>query len=424
MSRSSDYWLKCGEDLEKMPDSRCRVSAKEISGLYDGALESIQKHINQIYGRFVKGYGLTPQQAQQLLTQEQTREVREELQRLLDQTTDPMLQQALRARLDAPAYAYRISKLEALRDEVYFDAAQIAEAETHYHESRLVDLYRENYYRTSFDLSREIGYNVPFEKLSNRSAAEAIRRYWTTDPERLGANFSQRVWGNTTQLAEDMREIVTRGLMTGQTYSEMIEELTARIGSAEFHKAIAADGSTRTVLTGSGAKYRAARLIRTEGNYISGQARMASYRDAGIDRYTYHSLLELKTCKVCGGLDGKDFPVSEQQVGVNMHPMHPHCRCFTGPYRSAEELQGLQRAAQTGVTNWQPVPQGMTYQEWRKKYVDSSPDMLQAEKQQWKRKSTAPAASSKRNSTPEKPRKIVPVKYTDYLAARSKLRSS
>lgn len=413
---SKDYWLKCGAELEQLTDSRCRVSAKEISGLYDSALEDIRKHISQIYGSYVHGYGLTPEQAQQLLSQQQTRKVREELQRMLDQTSDPMLQQALRARLDAPAYAYRISKLEALRDEVYFDAAQIAEAETQYHERRLIDLYRENYYRTTFDLSREIGYNVPFEKLSNRSAAEAIRRYWTTDPERLGANFSQRVWGNTTKLGEDLREVVTRGLMTGQTYTEMIEELTARIGSAEWQKTIAADGTVRQALTGTGAKYRAARLIRTEGNYISGQARMASYRDAGIERYTFHALLEIRTCKVCGELDGKSFPVSEQQVGVNMHPMHPHCRCFTGPERSADELRGLQRAAQTGVDNWQPVTQGMTYQEWRRKYVDSSPEMLQAEKQQWKRKRAAPAASSRRTPVPGTPRKVVPVKYTDYLA--------
>lgn len=62
------------------------------------------------------------------------------------------------------------------------------------------------------------------------------------------------------------------------------------------------------------------------------------YEDAGIEKYIYRSLLELRTCKKCGALDGKSFPVSEQKVGVNMHPMHPNCRCFISPDMTPEEL--------------------------------------------------------------------------------------
>ena len=87
-----------------------------------------------------------------------------------------------------------------------------------------------------------------------------------------------------------------------------------------------------------------------------------------------------------GGLDGKSFPVSEQQVGVNMHPMHPNCRCFISPEMTPEELKEitsettLVRIAQTGADNWDFIPADMTWEEWRKKYVDGNPEMEAQEK--------------------------------------------
>jgi SPP1 gp7 family putative phage head morphogenesis protein len=149
------------------------------------------------------------------------------------------------------------------------------------------------------------------------------------------------------------------------------------------------------VLTGSGAKYRATRLIRTEGNHISGQAVVERFEDAGIEKYLYRALLELRTCKRCGGLDGKSFPVSEQKVGVNMHPMHPNCRCFISPDMTPEELAEITRSAQTGADNWEPIPANMTWEEWRKKYVDGKPEMQKAKRPKKKgEKTQKPLAKS------------------------------
>ena len=385
MSRSARYWLERGAELEKLTDQGCRATAAELGKLYDSALQSINERIRRLYKRFTDGYGVTPGEVEELLSTAQTKQEREKLRQMLEECDDPNLRAELLKKLDAPAYGYRISRLEALRDQVYFDAMSIGVEEVKYDAARLVDTYKTAYYRTSFNLSQSVGHNVPFAHITDRRAARAIEQYWTPKPEELGKNFSQRVWGNTTKLAENVREIVTRGLMTGGNYRDMAAELQAQMGSVGAQKVIQPDGSTRTVLTGSGAKYRATRLIRTEGNHITGQATLESYEDAGIEKYIYRSLLELRTCKVCGRLDGKRFAVREQKVGVNMHPMHPQCRCFTIPDEPEENLRQLKRSAQTGPDGWKQVPADMTWEEWYEKYVEGSPEMQAQEKMETNR---------------------------------------
>lgn len=378
----------------------------ELGQVYDDALRQIEKDIKKIFHAYVKGYGIPPGEAEKLLSQKQTKEIREKLLALLEQTDDPAAQQRIRAVLDAPAYAYRISKLEALRSEAFADAASIGLAEIKYLQVRLADTYKESYYRTVFDLSRQAGLNVPFRKLSNRQAEAAILRYWSPGEGKTALNYSARVWNNSTELAENVRKIITKGILTGASYGEMMDELSAAMGAVEAEKRITPDGKSRVALTGSGHEYRSSRLVRTENNYISGQARMLAYQEAGIKQYIFRANLELKTCKTCGELDGQVFPVAEQTVGVNMHPMHPHCFCYTAPYREQEVLNRLKRAAQIAPDEWDYVPQGMTYQEWRKKYVDGSPEMLEAEKaiKRPKKKKQEPESSpTPKPHTPMKP---------------------
>lgn len=366
---SARYWLERCKALEKLVDEGCRATSAELGLIYDAALEYIMARIRRLYRRFTDGYGVTPAELESLLSVTQTREARRELEKLLEDCTDPNLRAEILKKLDAPAYAYRIARMEALLDQVYFDAKAIGVKEVQLDKARLVDIYKTSYARTSFDLSQAAGRQIPFAPITNRRAAIAIQQYWTPNGDELGQNFSQRVWGNTTQLAENVREIVTRGLMTGESYRDMADELRAQMGDVGAQKVIQPDGSTRTVLTGSGAKYRATRLIRTEGNHISGQAVIERYEDAGIERYLYRALLELRTCGKCGRLDGKSFPVSEQKAGVNMHPMHPNCRCFISPDMTPEELKEITRSAQTGADNWDFIPADMTWEEWREKYA-------------------------------------------------------
>ena len=367
---SEEYWLERTLKLEAESNRQCKITAREIEKLYDSALENTQARMLRLFNRFQKRYGLTPEQATHLLTVRQTQDARERLLRQMAKIKDPIFKEKLRAAVDAPAYALRISQLQVIRDEVTADMLSTGVEFTQITKERLTDLYKNGYYRTAFNLSQEQGFNVPFQTLTDRRANAAVERYWSASPKAQAGNYSSRIWSNTEKLAEDVREIVTNGMMTGQSYDFMAEELRLRIGVANYKKRITGDGHVAETLTGSGEKYRASLLVRTEGSYISGQATLEGLKDAGRDMYSFVAVLERHTCKVCGNLDRKEFFISEQLPGRNCNPMHPGCRCHVAPKVSTEMLARMKRASNMEGRK-DVVPASMTFPQWKEKFVDN-----------------------------------------------------
>ena len=118
------------------------------------------------------------------------------------------------------------------------------------------------------------------------------------------------------------------------------------------------------------------RLIRTETSYVANQGEKYAYEQANIKEYEFVSALEARTCEICGGLDGRRFPVNASKPGKNFPPMHPHCRCTTMPYDKdleailTDEDTRWARDPETGKAY--EVPMSMTYEEWKKKQQEIS----------------------------------------------------
>ena len=110
--------------------------------------------------------------------------------------------------------------------------------------------------------------------------------------------------------ADAVEDTVTVGIMTGQRYDEMRDNLLHVIGLDDTE----------------GARYRSARLVQTECAYVANQGHLMGYQAAEIEKYIFLATLDLRTSKFCRSLDGKRFLVSEAQPGMNYPPMHPWCR--------------------------------------------------------------------------------------------------
>lgn len=88
-------------------------------------------------------------------------------------------------------------------------------------------------------------------------------------------------------------------------------------------------------------KYNAQRLVNTQVSYFMNMAELRAYEELGIEQYKYLATLDERTCESCSPLDNKIFKVSEAVGGVNLPPMHPHCRCTT---TSRQTMQDAGRA--------------------------------------------------------------------------------
>ena len=216
------------------------------------------------------------------------------------------------------------------------------------HEAWYLELAADAYYHSVFDLQEQTGLAYSLGYISPQMIERVINSRWS------GANYSERIWGNTQKLADTLKQELLLSLVTGRTDREAAEVFAQRFAV--------------------GASY-ARRLIRTESCHLCTQMDMLSYEDAEIEFYRYLATLDLRTSKICRELDGKVFRVADQQTGVNAPPMHPWCRSTTTAALSDEDLARLTRRAIDPVTGKEiHVPAGMTYDQWYQTYVVGNPE--------------------------------------------------
>ena len=110
----------------------------------------------------------------------------------------------------------------------------------------------------------------------------------------------------------------------------------------------------------------------TESAYMASAAQKECYNDLNVERYEVVGTFDNRMCDYCGAMDGKVFPLKDFKEGSTAPPFHPWCRCTTVPY--FEDMKDVgerwMRDPETGRGG--TVPNNMTYQEWKAKYVDKT----------------------------------------------------
>lgn len=344
----NNYWEKRAVDLEKLSQDRADVDIMHVNKLFDGAVDIVEKQIEEIFGKYARDSGISQDAALRLLNEKQTETMRRNLMITLAQCQEEIARQAILARLNAPAYAARISRLEALKDLIHAQAYKVGSAAHYRLTDRLIDTYEQSYYRSIYDQQRRTETGFDFTKLTDRDVQAAIATNWA------GSNYSKRVWKNTKKLAESLEEVITQGLMTGQSIRDMELALEARVVSE---------------------RYKINRIIHTEVNHCCNQGTLMSYKAAGTLRYIYLATLDMRTSSICRSLDKEVFFVSKAKVGVNFPPMHPNCRSTTMAYPE-DGIFPKERIARDPETNKNiHVPFDMSYAQWYRKYVLEKKDV-------------------------------------------------
>lgn len=126
------------------------------------------------------------------------------------------------------------------------------------------------------------------------------------------ATWSQRLWGEGTQLKNSLATLLTQGLIQGYNPRELARTLQKSFDVA---------------------RYESERLMRTELARVQTDAQMESFRRNDIDKFVFIDN-EGSACAECAAIAQQSqeqggFLVSEQEVGWNAPPIHPNCKCST-----------------------------------------------------------------------------------------------
>lgn len=340
------YWenRQAKEMYEAMESAE--EAAKEIADVYAMASKELNYKIAQTYEKYRDKYNLSDEEAKKLLNAMRDPSDIEELKMKLKGLKRPEADEILKE-LESPAYRARIERYENLQSEIDKMMKDVYKQEKKINTNHYVDQYNDSYYREIYDLQKRTGLDFSFSNVDPKELDRILHSNWS------GENYSQRIWGNTEKLAQDVKQQLTLAYLTGKNESDIAAEIAR--------------------LYATGAAY-ARRLIRTESAYISGQAQAAADEEAGIDSYRILATLDLRTSEICREMDGKVFEYKDMQVGVNFPPFHPYCRTTVLSEIDDQDLSQLQRRSRDPETGKiKTFPGDITYKEWYEKEVAHLP---------------------------------------------------
>lgn len=342
--RNNKYWEKRSEARMEQYHRDTDKTIFTIQKAYDKAIRDIDIDIKTIIEKFSLDSGLTPAEVKQLLNTRITTKEMDELRRMIASIQDEDTKKYLLARLNSNAYSARLTRLEALKESIYIRIKEIAPIEVTESSKAYIDVLNKAYFTNTYDIQKGLGIGFNIAQMPTKTIQEILKNPWS------GKNFSERIWSNTSILAEKLNEVITSGFISGRSYRDMSKDIDE--------------------LNMFG-KNNSMRLIRTEATYFANQGEIESYKELDIDKYIYVATLDTRTSDVCRAHDRKVYNVKDAVPGENMPALHPNCRSTTRAYLGEDTLKGLQRRArnpETGKTYL--VPASMTYDEWYKEYVE------------------------------------------------------
>ena len=107
------------------------------------------------------------------------------------------------------------------------------------------------------------------------------------------------------------------------------------------------------------------RLITTVSAFVSNMADLEAYKEAGVENVRFCAVHDLRTSAICQKHDRKVVPISKAVAGVNIPPMHPHCRSTIEPVIDEEIENNMKQRVRNPYTGRDEiVSANETYDEW------------------------------------------------------------
>lgn len=346
-----NYWEKRSTELMKRLEKGTENTINSLIQAYEQATKSINKEIKNIFKNFAKDTNLSKETLTKLLSKKEADIYYKNLLKVINNNiTDENIKKKLRAKYNAPAYSYRISRYQALQNNIDVEIAKLADTEQTITKQRYVDTIKEGYYHNIYEVQKGLGIGFNFSQIDEKTINLLLNENWVDN-----ANFSQRIWNNSEKLGNYLRIQLTADTMSGKSIQKIASELSEYMNVG---------------------LYNATRLVRTEVNHFANEAEMLSYEELDIEKYRFIATLDNRTCEHCAELDNKVFRVKNRSPGKNYPPMHANDRCTTVAEFDDDVIEGLQRRARD--ENGKPIliSKDMSYEEWYEQYIDKDEGII------------------------------------------------
>ncbi len=350
--RNGDYWRERFRKMEEAQNERSIEKAREIQEQFDRTFSELDKKINVWYQRLADNNDVSLAEAKRMLDKKELSEFRWSVEEYIKYGKENDETGQWVKELENASSRVHISWLEARKMEIRAAAEKLYGKYAGTAGEHIRDTYADNYYRTAYEIQKKAGIDANIQALDENMVEKVISNPWAVD----GKNFSERIWQDKKKLINTMHQSLTRMCITGAPPDAAVSEIAKAMNAS---------------------KKRAWTLVMTETAAFSNKARQECMNDLNVEEFEVVETLDDCTCHSCGEMDGKHYRMDEFEIGVTAPPFHPNCRGCTAPYFNDEFTAGEKRAARNEEGNTYHVPSDMTYEEWKKTFVDGSKSGLQ-----------------------------------------------
>ena len=340
--RNASYWAKRLEKLAESQNLKGDEYVKESDKFYRKAQKSIEDTINAWYGRFAKNNDISFSEAQKRLKTDEIEEFKWTVEEYIEKARQSADGSYLKELENASARVH-VNRLEFMNTQLEAAVRLLYDSNESGLKGLLGNVYEDTYYRSIFEIQKGYGVGASFSRLDTKLIDRVLSQPWAQD----GSNFSSRVWSNKEELVNKLKTDFSQSLIRGESRDKIISRLS---------KDLEQD------------KKKTARLVHTETAALQNKAALDAYKELGVDEVKILGTLDSVTCSLCGSMDGKILPRTQLEQGISEPPFHPNCRCTTVPYDEDWDYKG-QRIAKDDNGNDYYVPEDMSYEEWKRKFV-------------------------------------------------------
>ena len=318
----------------------------DIQEQFDKSQKIIEEKINAWYQRYADNNNISLLEARKSLNDKELKELKWDVEEYIKKGRENAFSGEWVKELENASARAHISRLEALELQCRQQAETAFGNLNDEVSKHIKDVYKNSYYKTAFEIQKGVGVGSSFATLNDKLIEKVVNKPWLAD----GKNFSDRIWGNKTQLINQLHTSLSQMCITGSGPDKAISQIASKMNVS---------------------KANAGRLVMTESAYFSSTAQKECFKELDVERYEIVATLDGHTSDICQEMDGKVFKMSEYEEGVTAPPFHVNCRSCTAPYFDDEFANDEQRAARDEDGDTYYVSADMTYKEWKKKYVKS-----------------------------------------------------
>ncbi|MFD1431219.1 minor capsid protein [Lacticaseibacillus yichunensis] len=396
---SFGYWERRAVEQDAELHKGIKKPENKILIAYFQAQEYLKAEAKNIYDRYSAQPGMNEDMMHDLLNAKMASNDLSDLIAMLKVTKDKQVRKQIQRYLNAMAAKARITRLEMLRAKAYVVAKQLADVQLRQETDFLSKAVQASYKQAAVEaiigqanhdvqvkaprsfpgaskLPNVIEFNDPdtgeaiktielhpdkptkvFKQLSTSQTRAVLNIKW------VGGNYSSRIWKNTDHLADRLGELFTAQQMSGMSERDMIAAL-----QKEFQVGA----------------YVARRLIRTEANFVAGQAKLMGWRAHGVKQYVLIAVLDWRTSTICREKDGQVFNVADAHCDGakgNYPPFHSFCRTVAAAYFGKDTFVG-KHDYNNPLGHAIALPAGTTWHEWEQALIDKYGEEAVRESQQ------------------------------------------